>query len=31
MTEPRQPEVAPTTMICVIPTAPASPDNLSLQ
>ncbi len=31
MTEPRQPEVASTTMICVIPATPASTDNLSLQ
>ena len=31
MTQPREPEVATTTMICVIPTAPASTDNLSLQ
>ncbi|MCY4658962.1 MAG: hypothetical protein OXF93_03995 [Acidobacteria bacterium] len=31
MTQPREPEVASTTMICVIPTAPASTDNLSLQ
>ena len=31
MTQPRELEVAPTTMICVIPTAPASTDNLSLQ
>ena len=31
MTEPRQPEVASTTMICVVPAAPASTDNLSLQ
>ena len=31
MTEPREPEVASTTMICVIPTAPASADNPSLQ
>ncbi|MCY4077834.1 MAG: hypothetical protein OXH04_20635 [Acidobacteria bacterium] len=31
MTEPLEPEVAPTTMICAIPTAPASADNVSLQ
>ena len=31
MTQALEPEVAPTTMICVIPTAPASADNLSLQ
>lgn len=31
MTEPHQPEVASATMICVIPAAPASTDNLSLQ
>ena len=31
MTQPLEPEVASTTMICVIPTAPASTDNLSLQ
>lgn len=31
MTQPLEPEVASTTMICVIPTAPASADNLSLQ
>ncbi len=31
MTEPRQPDIAPTTMICVIPAAPASTDNLSLR
>ena len=31
MTEPCQPEVASTTMICVIPTAPASTDKVSLQ
>ena len=31
MTEPRQPEIAPTTMICAIPAAPDSTDNLSLQ
>ena len=31
MTDPHEPEVASTTMICAIPTAPASADNLSLQ
>ena len=31
MTESHQPEVASATMICVIPAAPASTDNLSLQ
>ena len=31
MTQPRELEVAPTTMICVIPRTPASTDNLSLQ
>ena len=31
MTQPLEPEVAPTTMICVIPAAPASADNVSLQ
>ena len=31
MTHPPEATVVPTTMICVIPTAPASTDNLSLQ
>ncbi len=31
MTEPLEPEVAPTTMICVIPRIPASTDKVSLQ
>lgn len=31
MTEPLEPEVVPTTMICVIPRTPASTDNPSLQ
>ena len=31
MTELPEPQVAPTTMICVIPAAPASTDNRSLQ
>ena len=31
MTHPREPEVAPTTMICVIPRTPFATDNLSLQ
>ena len=31
MTQPRELEVVPTTMICVIPRTPASTDNLSLQ
>ena len=31
MTEPLEPEVAPTTMICVIPRTPSATDDLSLQ
>ena len=31
MTDPYQPEVAPTIMICVIPAVPASTDKVSLQ
>ena len=31
MTEPLEPEVAPATMICVIPRTPAATDDLSLQ